>query len=277
MVQNKLKKGANHRIKTRSIITLTTDFGTNDPFAGIMKGVILSIAPMAEIVDISHQINPHDIAQASYVIGSAYSWFPKGTIHVVVCDPGVGSKRRTLAAEYQGHKFVAPDNGVLTTVVKPGFRSWELTQSKRFLKPVSATFHGRDVFAPCAGWLARGELISDMGRSVSDPLVLDLPQPTVKNKILTGEIIFKDRFGNLTSNISAEYLSRFFPDLTGLKIRLGRKTIITGIASNYSQIQKGKVGGIINSWNNLEIFCREGSAAKATRCDIGETVAITKS
>jgi S-adenosylmethionine hydrolase len=276
MVQNKLKKGANNKSKTRPIITLTTDFGADDPFVGIMKGVILSIAPMAEVVDIMHQVNPHDIAHASHVIGSSYSWFPKGTIHVVVCDPGVGSKRRPLVAEYNGHKFVAPDNGVLTTIFKPGFRSWELTQSKYFLKPVSATFHGRDVFAPCAGWLALGTRVSDMGRSVPKPLVLDLPQPTFKNKILTGQIVFKDRFGNLTSNIPAELLKDCFPDMADLKIKLGKKTIITGIASYYSQIQKGKVGGIINSWNNLEIFCREGSAATATRCDIGETVAIKK-
>ncbi len=276
MAQNKFKKGADHGNKKRPIITLTTDFGADDPFVGIMKGVVLSVAPTAEIVDITHHINPQDIVHASYVLESAYSWFPKGTVHLIVVDPGVGGERRHLAVEYDGYQFVAPDNGVLTQVIRPGFRAWELTQAKYFLKSISATFHGRDVFAPSAAWLARGTRLSDLGRAVSVPRTLDLPQPIFKKNTLMGKIIYKDRFGNLTSNISAEYLNQCFPDRAGLTIKLGKKTTVTGIVPYYSRIQKGRIGAIINSWNNLELFCREGSAVKATRCDLGDTVAITK-
>lgn len=259
--------------KMRPIITLTTDFGLDDPFVGIMKGVILTIAPEADLIDITHQIGPQNITHAAHVLQSAYNYFPEKTIHLVVVDPGVGGQRRSLVAEYKNHVFVAPDNGVLTPVIKTGVCIRELTRPRYFLKPVSSTFHGRDVFAPVAAWVARGTKLSDLGRKITDPQVLALPQPTFKENILTGQIIYKDRFGNLTSNISVEWLDRCFGNTRNLEVKLGKKK--TGMASSYSQMGKGEYGAIINSWNNLEIFCRENNAAKKLRCTIGATVTVT--
>jgi hypothetical protein len=259
----------------RPIITLTTDFGLDDPFVGIMKGVILTIAPEANLIDITHQIRPQDVAQAARLLRSAYAFFPKKTVHLVVVDPGVGGKRRPMAAEYKGHAFVAPDNGVLTPIVKPGFRACELTRSKYFLNPVSSTFHGRDVFAPVAAWIARGTRLSAFGRKISDPHVLKLPQPVFKKNVLSGQIVHIDRFGNLVSNISAECLLSF-GNLDKLTIQLGKRKTPMSIVSKYSQLGKGKFGGIINSWNNLEIFCRDGNAAKKLRRAIGETVTASR-
>ena len=259
----------------RPIITITTDFGLDDPYVGIMKGVILSIAPDAQLVDITHQITPHDTAHAAYVLQSAYTWFPKKTIHLVVVDPGVGGERRPMAAEYANHAFVAPDNGVLTPIIKPGVHACKVTRSKYFLKSLSSTFHGRDIFAPVAAWIARGTKLSDLGQKISNPHILKLAQPSFNRNILTGQIIYKDRFGNLVSNISSEWVDRCFGNQKKISIRIGKQK--TRIVSSYSLLDKGKCGGIINSWNNLEVFCREGNAANKLQCEIGDSVKLQAS
>lgn len=274
MIKSKHKKGAARASKVRPTITLTTDFGIDDPFVGIMKGVILTIAPEVNLVDLSHQINPQDIVQAIHVLKSSYAYFPKGTIHLVIIDPGVGGNRRPIAAEYNGYQFVAPDNGVLTPILKLGVRAYELNQTQYFLKLVSSTFHGRDVFAPVAAWLSLGIKISDMGRRITDPQILKLTQPFLKENTLTGHVIYKDRFGNLVTDISSEILHDCFGKEKRLTCKLGRKTIATNISSNYSQLEKNQFGCIINSWNSLEIFCREGDAAKQLDCAVGETITI---
>jgi len=260
----------------RPIITLTTDFGLDDPFVGIMKGVMLRIAPEAELVDISHGIEPQNIRQAACVLQAAFSWFPQNTVHLLVVDPGVGGGRRPLAVKTGGHRFVAPDNGVLTPILDAAAaRVYELTRPKYFLHPVSPTFHGRDVFAPAAAWLAGGTPLSKMGIRIHDPKTLDLPQPSFRRNILKGEIVHIDRFGNLMSNISAELLHRYFATQTdGLKIRVGGKPA-GPMVDSYSRCQKGESGCILNSWGCLEVFCREAAAAKRFKSRVGGAITVT--
>lgn len=255
------------------ILTLTTDFGQNDPFVGIMKGVILNIAPTAQIVDLTHQIEPQNITQAAQIIKSASSWFPKGTVHLAVVDPGVGGPRRPIAVRAGKHYLVGPDNGIFSATIDSKSKTYELTEKKYFLKPLSSTFHGRDLFAPAAAWIAKGIPLTKMGRPVENPVILKLPQPTMKNGKLEGEIIHIDRFGNLTTNISAGLLQETFRNSKPLKIRVGKKQTY-GPVTRYNQCETGEIAGIINSWDHLEIFCREGNAARKLKCKAGAKVTV---
>src|SRR2546422_2728542 len=188
---------------SRPVIALLTDFGTRDHYAGAMKGVILGICPDATLVDLSHDIPPHDVMTASLELAAGYKYFPAGTIFLVVVDPGVGSARRGIAAEAGEYRFVAPDNGVLTAVFNelPPKRTVELTE-RRYARPtVSRTFEGRDRFAPAAAWIAKGVELSALGRPAGSIQRLSLPQPTATSEQLTGEVLRVDRFGNLITNI----------------------------------------------------------------------------
>src|SRR5271166_4685381 len=186
----------------KRIITLTTDFGTSDHFVGTMKGVILGLQPLAQIVDITHEIQPFEVVQGAFVIAQAYSYFPKGSIHVVVIDPGVGSTRRPILAEMAGQYFVAPDNGVLSMVFSRELaKVRHITNEKFFLKPLSRTFHGRDVFAPVAASLAKGVPAGRFGKPIDDYLRLSLEKPNRTGKrVWTGTVLKVDRFGNLVTN-----------------------------------------------------------------------------
>jgi len=257
------------------IITLTTDFGTDDPFVGIMKGVILNIAPAVDLVDLTHQIEPQNLVQAAQVLAAASPYFPKKTIHLVVVDPGVGGNRRPLALNAGSQVFVGPDNGVFTSVIESKTRCYELTEKKYFLKSVSSTFHGRDIFAPVAAWIARGTPLTALGHKVLDPTLLNMPQPRFFDGSLSGEIVYQDRFGNLTTNISASLLKQHFGKDPKLVIKIGGKRI-TGLADNYSQIKLEGLGAIINSWDALEIFCREDDAAQRLNKGPGDRVLVIK-
>ncbi len=277
----------------RPVITLTTDFGLDDPFVGIMKGVILNIVPDAQIVDITHNIEPQNITQAALILNATYPWFPRKTVHVVVVDPGVGggsrsgpknpgitSKknttnlgpaiRRAMVVQSKFQTFIGPDNGVLT----PGFHPvYEITNKKYFLKNVSNTFHGRDVFAPCAGWIANGIAHSKVGPRVLKPVHLDFPQPLLKGASLHGEIIHIDHFGNLTTNISAELIHETFLSSATINVQIG-KHCIEGLVTGYYQMKGGQPGAIINSWNQLEIFYREDNAKKKLKARMGQSVTL---
>src|SRR5580693_3584303 len=184
----------------RPLITLTTDFGTTDHFAGAMKGVILKIAPSAQIDDISHELQPFEVSDGAFTIAQAYPYFPKKTIHVVVVDPGVGSTRRPLLAEMAGQYFIAPDNGVLSMVFarEPSAKVRHIANDRYFLNPLSRTFHGRDVFAPVAAHLASGVPPAKFGKRIEDFLRLGFDKPTRAAKnVWTGSILKVDRFGNL--------------------------------------------------------------------------------
>jgi len=280
----------------RPVITLTTDFGLDDPYVGIMKGVILNIVPDAQIVDITHNVEPQNITQAALILNAAYPWFPRKTIHLVVVDPGVGggfqtpekktgkaSKkktgdpglviRRALLVQSGFQTFIGPDNGVLTPVLQPDSRAYEVTNKKYFLKNISNTFHGRDVFAPCAGWVASGIQQSKVGPRVLKPVQHDFPKPQLIGAALHGEIIHIDHFGNLTTNIPEELIHETFISSDTIAIQVGKHRI-DGLVTGYYQMKTGQPGAVINSWNYLEIFCREYSAKKKLKARTGQPVTL---
>src|SRR5690349_18064561 len=195
----------------RSVIALVTDFGTRDHYAGTMKGVVLGICPDVTLVDITHEVPPHDVAAGAFELAASCRYFPQGTIFLVVVDPGVGSSRRGIAVDVGDYKFVAPDNGVLTLVLDetPPRKVVELTE-RRYARPtVSRTFEGRDRFAPAAAWLAKGVELSALGRPLADYHRLDVPVPEADADEVRGVILRVDRFGNLVTNIDRRLLERF--------------------------------------------------------------------
>ena len=256
-----------------ALITLTTDFGTDDPFVGIMKGVIRSIHPTVEIIDITHGIEPQNIQQAARVLGVAIPYFPKKTVHIAVVDPGVGGTRRPMAVKSGTTHFVGPDNGIFTSVLNAKSRCIELTQQKYFLKNVSTTFHGRDVFAPVGAWIAKGTPLKSLGRPIKDPQTLAMAEPVWKKKVIEGEVIFIDRFGNATTNIPREMVSLHSRNHQNLTVKIGRKTF-HGLAGHYSECAPHRTRSIINSWGLLEIFEREGNASGALKLKVGQTIQV---
>jgi S-adenosylmethionine hydrolase len=258
----------------KRLITLTTDFGTSDHFAGTMKGVILGIQPAAQIVDITHDVQPFEIPDGAFTIAQAYRYFPKRTIHVVVVDPGVGSTRRPLLAEVAGQFFVAPDNGVLSMVFsqgKPKVR--HITNTRYFLQHVSRTFHGRDVFAPVAAHLASGVAPARFGKLIDDYLRLTFHQPTHTGKrIWTGTVLKIDRFGNLITNLHIDQFSnletRPFQLLAGIHP-------ITRLALTFTECPPGELFVLVGSSGYLEVAVNQGSAAKALGCGAGSPVELT--
>src|SRR5213596_810645 len=200
----------------RPVIALLTDFGTRDHYAGTMKGVALGICPDATLVDISHDLPAHDVLAGALELAAAYKYFPAGTIFLVVVDPGVGSTRRGIAAESGDHKFVSPDNGVLTAVFDehPPKRVVELTE-RRYARPtVSRTFEGRDRFAPAAAWLAKGIQLAALGRPIGEIQRLEMPAPESSPDAVRGVVVRVDRFGNLVTNIDRKLVERLGIDIT---------------------------------------------------------------
>src|SRR3989449_7339335 len=246
----------------RPIIALLTDFGTRDHYAGTMKGVALGVCPDATLVDISHEVPPHDVLAGALELAAAYRYFPAGAIFLVVVDPGVGSSRRGIAADAGDFKFVAPDNGVLTVVLDetPPRKVVELTE-RRYARPtVSRTFEGRDRFAPAAAWLAKGIELTALGRPAGAIQRLDLPQPEVDTDHITGQVLRVDRFGNLITNIDR----KTFDKLAGasLEIRVGSHQIAK-VVSTYADAALGEVVALFGSTDHLEIAANGASAASA--------------
>ena len=234
------------------IITLTTDFGLSDPFVGIMKGVILGITPDARLVDISHNIRSYDITEAALVIESTYPYFPEGTVHIVVVDPGVGSARRPIAALSHAQLFVAPDNGVLSTVLEN--EAYHIQNSGLFLKSVSQTFHGRDIFAPVAAHLASGTPIETVGTRILDFIKKPLPKPRRQGRKLVGNILRIDKFGNVVTNVRRSDLGRDFT------IRVAGRPI-TRLCANFSEAEPGELFAVEGSTGYIEIALNQASAA----------------
>ncbi len=247
-----------------SVITLTTDFGLLDPYVGIMKGVILSIDPDARIVDISHEIGPQDIGAGAYTIFSAARYFPPGTIHVVVVDPGVGTGRRIVAVRYRKQIFIAPDNGVLTHLMDDNGIEGAVSVENPdcFLHPVSRTFHGRDIFAPAAAHLAAGRNMEDLGPAISpDTLIrIDVARPALtEDGFLSGAVIMVDRFGNLITNISRRDVHTAFGDEEGLSVGIGPHRI-DALSAFYGEVPQGDVLALFGSSDLLEISVCAGNA-----------------
>lgn len=259
----------------RPVITLLTDFGSRDHYVAAMKGVMLGICPGAHLVDISHEIQPYAILEASYTLAQAWDCFPEGTVHLVVVDPGVGSARRPILAEAAGHRFVAPDNGVLTmvydSVSKQKVR--EIEASRYFRKPVSQTFHGRDIFSPVAAQLALGLPSARLGKRIEDFVRLDFARPVkVGPDRWTGAILKIDRFGNVVTNFESEAWKRLARIPFALKF--GTHTV-SRIAPNYAAMPAGELFVIAGSAGYLEISMNRGSAADALGAEAGAALELS--
>ena len=264
----------------RPLITLLTDFGTDEHYTGMMKGVILATNPDARIVDITHAVQPYDVRGASLILGAAAHYFPRGSIHVAVVDPGVGSGRRGVIAATRNYYFVGPDNGVLSCAFDDPLYAWtrELEEDAFFLDEVSSTFHGRDIFAPVAAHLSRGVPPEEFGPVAADPVRLDFPGVEFEgDDAITGEIIYVDHYGNLITNIDTTAFWRFDcaeDDAAHLPIIEIVGRIINGVSEYYQAVKAGELGAQFNSWTRLEIFTPEGSAARLLGAGIGERVRV---
>jgi len=258
------------------ILTLITDFGERDEYAGVMKGVILGLNPSCQVVDVTHQIFPQDITGASLILGNVYPYFPQGTIHVVVVDPGVGSSRRPIVLSADGHLFVGPDNGVFTTVyLKEGKnRTCELTNSKYFLTPISSTFQGRDVFAPVAAHLSLGLDPRELGKEIYDPTTHPDFAPEVSRKQIRGKIIHIDRFGNLITNISRKVFISFTHN-KNFAIRVAY-LVVNRIFDAYYEGKEGELLALFGSSDWLEISMKNGSAKDLLKVEQGGEVTVTE-
>jgi S-adenosylmethionine hydrolase len=256
-----------------SVITLTTDFGTSDWFVGTMKGVIASIAPQCTVVDLTHDLPPGNIRGGAFALAASHRFFPKGTIHVAVIDPGVGSRRKAIAVQTANGVFVGPDNGVLSwALAKEKLRAIHALENEAyFLQPVSQTFHGRDIFAPVAAHLSRGVPIQKLGPALKDIVRLAWPEPRARRGGFKGEVVYIDRFGNAITNLEGALLpssARATCEIHGRCRRLcPLRTFDQGVAP------KTPVA-LVGSSGFLEIAINGGSAEKALGVRIGTRVVL---
>mgnify|MGYP001035363756 CR=1 FL=1 len=260
------------------LITLTTDFGTRDPYVGIMKGVIASIAPDARVIDITHEIEPQNIMRAGLVIASLLDYFPATTIHVAVVDPTVGSRRAPIAIQTDRTILIGPDNGLFTAALQcePRRAAVTLTNPAYHLHPTSRTFHGRDIFAPAAAHLARGVPLHELGDPIKQLVTLDLPQPQLHADHIEALVIDIDRFGNLITNLTQRDFDtwrRNTPIALSLTIN---NEMIHGIHATYADVSEGKLLAYFGSTSHLEIAVRNGSAAARLGATTGTPVTINR-
>ncbi len=258
-----------------STITITTDFGTKDGFVGTMKGVIWSICPEAHIADISHEIAPQNILEGAFALWRAYSFFPSGTVHIAVVDPGVGTKRRPIAARLGGHTFVGPDNGLFTPMYEDA-EQYGLTMEvvhlaieKYWLHNVSHTFHGRDIFAPVAAHLANGVPLSDLGPALRDPARIKMPKPVKTAKGWRAHVTVVDIYGNLTTDLPAESVARS----RNVIFRLGGQEV-HGLVQSYGHKKPGDLVALVDSEDFIEIAVVNGSAAQTLGAKVGDVVEV---
>jgi len=260
----------------RPIVTLLTDFGQQDPFVGIMKGVILARCPAASLVDLCHEVPPHGILAGAFLLHTAAPFFPPRSLHVAVVDPGVGSARRALAARIGGQVFLAPDNGLLSYALEAGpvEEVRAITAPDLWLPEVSATFHGRDVFAPVAGHLAAGLPLDRVGPEVRDPVRLPIPRARVEaGGRLAGEILWIDRFGNGITSIHRRDLDRFVDQGAGAAVSVrGRR--LGAIVGTFAEAGPGGSGALIGSTGHLELFLCQASLAAAWGLSVGDPVVL---
>jgi S-adenosyl-L-methionine hydrolase (adenosine-forming) len=251
------------------IITLLTDFGLQDQFVGAMKGVMLSVNPELTFIDISHLVPPQDIFTGAFILGQACYCFPPNSVHLAVVDPGVGTSRKALAVSAGGHIFVAPDNGLLTYVLAgQDFTAYEITADYYFRKPVSATFNGRDVFAPIAAWITRGIALHQLGTALKDPVRLKLPEPMrLKESLIQGCILATDRFGNLITNLKPDSLPQSFKILAGQREISSRR-------NTYGEGLPGELFVVPGSTGYLEIAVKDGSAASLLNLKSGTPIGV---
>jgi hypothetical protein len=254
-----------------AVVTLTTDFGLRDPYVAEMKGVILRLAPETRLIDVTHDVDSHDVVGAALVLEAAVPFFPAGSIHLVVVDPGVGTARRGLAVKAGDATFVGPDNGLFTPfLARAKWRAVELAAADLRLPRVSRTFHGRDVFAPAAAHLARGVPLERFGPAVDDPVRLAWPEVHTVGGAIAGAVLHVDRFGNLITSIAADAVEGLG---TEASIHIaGRRLPLVG---TYADLPRGAAGALIGSSHRLEVAVREGSAAAVLKARRGTPVVVS--
>ncbi len=258
-----------------AIITLLTDFGLKDGFVGIMKGVIWNIAPETQIADITHEIAPQNILEGSLVLAQAAGYFPAGTIHVAVVDPGVGTTRRPIAAQIGDQYFVGPDNGLFTGVIEIAeehnqkIAFYHLIHPKYWLPQVSRSFHGRDIFAPVAAHLANGVPLVELGTPISEPARIMVPRPEQTVDGWAGQVLSVDHFGNLLTNITPEQLQ----GRTGVVIKVGEEKI-EGICQTFGERKPGELVAMIDSSGVLQIAVVNGNAAERLKAGSGTSILL---
>jgi len=258
----------------RPLITFTTDFGLADWFVGTIKGVALGISPQAQIIDITHSVPPGSIRAGAFALRSAFRYFPKGTIHVAVVDPGVGSNRRAIAVRTRNYIFVGPDNGVLSwaLALEKVVAVHSLDHSEYFLPQVSRTFHGRDVFSPVAAHLANGLPVAKLGWKLPSHVRLPWPEPELQDSGIVGEVVYIDHFGNAITNLDTASLAEATAGKQ-VEVLLGRKRV-GSLSSCYASVPKGRPVAVIESSGFLEIAVNGGNAARALRIKVGTVVTV---
>lgn len=257
------------------IITILTDFGSKNGFTGVLKGVIWKIAPDTHIADITHEITPQNIMEGAIALWRAAAFFPAGTIHVAVVDPGVGTARRPIAAQIGDQYFVGPDNGIFTPIMEQaeskgqGVKVFHLVNPEYWLPEVSHTFHGRDIFAPVAAHLAAGVLIEKMGTPVKDPIRLVMPQPVRTDRGWQGQVVLIDIFGNIATNLSGDLIK----NKPNVLIHIGGERI-QGLVKSYGERTPGDVVALVDSENFLEVAVVNGNGAQKIEATIGDPVEL---
>lgn len=259
------------------IITLLTDFGIRDHYVASLKGVILGINPRCSLIDISHQVSPQDIIEGAILLANVFSYFPKGTIHLAIVDPGVGSQRKPILLKTKNYYFIGPDNGIFTKVAEKDIVNYgiELTNKKYFLKDISKTFHGRDIFAPVAGYLSLGVKPEVFGKKINEWVKIGFKEPIIEGNKLIGEIIYIDNFGNLISNIDQNRFKNFIMSFR-FNIKIGKKSI-SEIKNGYWEGREGEIIALFGSSGYLEISVNHGSAQKRLKVNRGDYILVERS
>lgn len=260
---------------SRPIITLTTDYGTMDHFVGAMKGVVLTANPEAEVHDISHSVLPYDILDGALAIAQAAPYFPPNTIHIVVVDPGVGTERRPILVRGDLHYFIAPDNGVLSVIYEQQetLSVRHITSEHYFRTPVSNTFHGRDIFAPVAGWLSKNWQPASFGEEIEDFVRLTVPKPRAEGNVVRGLVLRVDHFGNLITNLTPDGTPQLSAGDGKFKIRVGSGEI-TRFVQHFAQGAAGEIFALVGSSGYVELAMNRASAARTLGAGRGAEVVV---
>lgn len=258
-----------------TVISITTDFGIKNEFVAVMKGVMVSIAPGVQFVDVTHSISPQNVHEGAFALWRAYSFFPKGTVHLFVVDPGVGTARRPMAAQIGDYLFVGPDNGLLTPIIEDAEREhWQtkfvlLENPKYRLAKVSRTFHGRDIFSPAAAHLANGIVLEELGPQIHDPIRMDLSKPEKTSTGWTAHVTVIDTFGNLTLDLPASALQ----NQTDVSFRINGVEI-HGVVDSYGHRAAGELVAVVDSEDFVEIAVVNGNASARLNAGVGNIVEV---
>jgi S-adenosylmethionine hydrolase len=257
------------------IVTLTTDYGTSDHLVGTLKGVLLSIHPEIQIVDICHSVAPYDVLDGALCIGAAYKYFPARTVHMVVVDPGVGTARRPILVSANNQYFIAPDNGVLSMVYEreSPVAVRHITSEHYFQRPVSETFHGRDIFAPVAAWLTKNWQGEAFGEIIEDHVRFALPRPKTQDSAMRGVVLKVDHFGNLMTNFTLEDLPEAKRQQGAISMTIGGKPVKQMVA-NFAAGPAGEAVALVGSSGFIEIAVNKGNAARALAVNRGAEVIL---